>query len=566
MFYFASGDSGFYFSEQLKSLSWLPVLWRDDVNLGVLTLSRMWFDYPFLFSIKALSSIGLSWAVIEKLLWILLLLLSIYSLNRLTRIFLKSFWQKIIASIVFCTNTYILLLFGGGQIGVAAGYAFAPFVLARFIQSTEQIIAETYSWKRTLRESLITGLSLSLLIAFDLRFTYLIVMAAFLYIVTRLLQSKKVLLKVCIKIIAYVFIITGCIAILIHAYWILPIIKTGWGTSELGDQYTGFNILKDLSFADFAHSISLLHPNWPDNLFGRVYFFQPEFLVLPIIAFSSLFFSIGKSDKKYLLYFATLGLFGAFFAKGVKPPFEVFYLLSHKYIPGFVMFRDPTKFYVFTAIAYSMLIPYALGKIVHHVKRFKYIPYIMFLIIWGVLVRQLVAGELKGQFRMKEIPSEYVALKDVLVQDANPYRTLWLPITEKFAYASSIHPAIYASTLFQNAPIDVLTQLIQREDFQQTIGQYGIKYLIVPQDVEQRIFMNDYKYDDTQRQQLITALANAGFKRDDRFSDIAVFINDDYLFEQYPPTNLPVQIFWSTIGLIIGIFVLILCYVLIIIL
>ena len=35
------------------------------------------------------------------------------------------------------------------------------------------------------------------------------------------------------------------------------------------------------------HALSLLHPNWPENLFGKVYFLQPEFLILPILAFSA---------------------------------------------------------------------------------------------------------------------------------------------------------------------------------------------------------------------------------------------------------------------------------------
>ena len=70
MWYFAGGDAGFYFIEQLRQLSWLPVPWRADLGFGVSVLARMWFDYPYILVIKAFSSIGFSWWLIDKMLWI----------------------------------------------------------------------------------------------------------------------------------------------------------------------------------------------------------------------------------------------------------------------------------------------------------------------------------------------------------------------------------------------------------------------------------------------------------------------------------------------------------------
>ncbi len=58
----------------------------------------------------------------------------------------------------------------------------------------------------------------------------------------------------------------------------------------LDNDLTNPGMLHFLSFADFSHTLAFLHPNWPENLFGKVYFLQPEFLLLPVIAFSALFF------------------------------------------------------------------------------------------------------------------------------------------------------------------------------------------------------------------------------------------------------------------------------------
>ena len=83
----------------------------------------------------------------------------------------------------------------------------------------------------------------------------------------------------------------GTIAVLLNLYWVLPLLMLKENTLDaLGSAYTTVGALRFFSFADFSHSLSLLHPNWPENLFGKTYFLQPEFLLLPMLAFSSLLF------------------------------------------------------------------------------------------------------------------------------------------------------------------------------------------------------------------------------------------------------------------------------------
>jgi hypothetical protein len=76
-------------------------------------------------------------------------------------------------------------------------------------------------------------------------------------------------------------------AVALNSFWIVPNILsyTNAYHATVGDISLSF-----FSVAALSNSISLLHPNWPENLFGKVYFLQPEFLVLPMVAFSSLLF------------------------------------------------------------------------------------------------------------------------------------------------------------------------------------------------------------------------------------------------------------------------------------
>ena len=475
MWYFAAGDAGFYFAEQLKKLSWLPVVWRSDLGFGVSYIDRLWFQHPYEVFVKVLSTIGLSWWFIDKLLWATVLILGIFSAYKLASYILGKGKPGILASVVYITNTYILLLFGGGQIGVSLAYAFAPFVVYRIMK---------YS-KSTLKDQMINGLWLSLLVAMDLRIAFLVALATPFW--------------------WYRSLISLAVGASVHLFWILPILFSGGGVPHMAEQYTHPGMLTFLSVADFSHALSLLHPNWPENLFGKVYFLQPEFLVLPLLAFSSLAWAGQKaiSNKQpnrllftvYCPFFAFLSLLGAFFAKGVNPPAGVLFEWMFVHVPGFVMFRDPTKFYLYTAIGYSILIPFTLQKI------HKNVVYVFFVAFWIFTLRGFSIPALY-------VPEEYVQLKDMLAKDTAASRTLWIPQKENFAYFSDVHPVLTASA---GAAIDG-----------------SVKYVIVPVDVNQKIFLNDYKYDPSIREKLLKKLSEKRLLRDDHFRDLAVYVNPEF--------------------------------------
>jgi len=452
--YFASGDLEFFWADKIQSLSWLPNVFRRDLGFGFDTLLSLWLEYPFRLLIKILSTVGLSWFVIEKLLWLAVFAIAVYSSHKLT----KS-W---IAPIIYAANTYIVLLFTGGQLGVAFAYALAPLVLFTFTQ--KNVIGN--------------GLWFALLVACDLRIAYLILGAIMLYYVV---EKKS----------NYVFPLFQSLGVAasVHLYWILPTILASRGTASLGEQFTNPGMLKFLSFADFSHALSLLHPNWPENLFGKIYFLQPEFLVIPIVAFAALLFR----DKK-IRFFALLALIGVFFAKGVNGPFGGVFSWMFTHVPGFVMFRDPTKFYILSAIGYSVLIPFVLKKLN------KPVFYILFAFFWICTLRGI-------HIVTAELPREYRELKNMLSADTVPSRTLWIPQKENFAFYSDTHPIVTATDA---AAIDP-----------------SVKYVIVPIDVAHRIFLNNYAFDPSIRARLVAQLT-AVFPRNTSFSDLAVFENPNF--------------------------------------
>lgn len=245
------------------------------------------------------------------------------------------------------------MVVGGGQMGVAMAYALTPLVLSVFVKMFRA---------PGVKRQAMAGLILTFQTMFDPRISLLTLGAVALYgLINQNLASLK-------RLILPILITLG-----FHSIWLLSMIKAV--QNVLPTTHGESNWISFLSFADFSNAISLLHPNWPENIFGKVYFLRAEFLILPILAFSSLFFTKIKSDKKRIqtniLFFASLALVGAFLAKGSNPPFGGIYPWLFENLPMMKLFRDPTKFYFLVALAYSILISYTLKKIFLKVKMFK---------------------------------------------------------------------------------------------------------------------------------------------------------------------------------------------------
>lgn len=537
MYYFASGDAPFFFTEQIKNLSWLPPVWDAFQGFGQNLVSRLWIDYPFRLIVKLLSYVGLSWFIIDKILWLSVFGLAVYSSYQLGKYILGKGLAAVFTPVIYVVNTYMLLLFSGGQLGVAFAYGFAPLVLLQFIKTID-------TFNAAIRRILVNSLYLALLITFDLRTAYLMLAAVGVYLLLYEFRNKQGHKLPLIAGLGFSLVVS----FLIHAFWILPTILTGVGPGSLGQDFINPGMLKFLSVADFPHALSLLHPNWPENLFGKVYFLQPEFLVVPVLAFWSLFYLKSNSDNRLrIIFFALLALMGAFFAKGVQGPLGGVYTLAFTYIPGFVMFRDPTKFYLFTAIGYSILIPFTL-------ERFKKkILYIVFIIFLAFSVRAVFLGQVTGNFRPMQLPAEYVQLKNLLVADPTPSRTLWIPQQEKFAFSSDTHPILSSGNLFPQASVSAVIALTKDPSFMKTLSGAGVKYVIVPIDVEHRLFIQDYRFDPTERENLIQALTTTSLMRNVSFQGVAVFQNDSFKMQEYEPKVVPKQQSLANIGLIVSV-------------
>lgn len=538
------GDWPFYFKEFIKDHYLLIPSWSTWYGNGLGGMSPLYSLDMFNNLTKSfVYFFGISWVITYKIFWFgLFIFLSMFSSMYFVHTVLQksTLWQKLIGALVFTTNTYILMVVSGGQMGVALAYSVAPLVLGVFIKLINIFDTSDFSSKfkiKTLKLSIIAGCVLAGQVMFDPRIAYITMIAVVLFVLINLQKT----LRGNIYMIIFIFVIPSLVAILLHASWIFPILVTKQSSlNDLGNAYTGSGIVKFLSFSTFSQSISILHPNWPENIFGKVYFMKPEFLFIPLIAYSFFIFS----EKKYIfskviLSLALLGILGSFLGKGANEPFGTLYIWLFKNIPGFLLFRDPTKFYLLTVLSYSILIPLSIYYIC---ERFKsnyypssllktkiqhYLPIFfvcLFVGYWIFLIWPSVSGQLGGTFKKHEVPQEYIVLKDFLMGQSSFSRTLWVPRQQRFTFFSVNHPSIEASTLFNATSSAQIINKLKEKHTRQYLSDLSVKYIIVPYDSLGEFFLTDRKYDKSIPRKIANDLREISWLREiNGFGNISVF-------------------------------------------
>lgn len=367
----SSGDSGYYyasvFSERTHFLSaWMPE--RGD-GLGGIYYPLFWSGFTVAIPLFLFGNILHSWSLIEKLAYYYpFLILGIFSPFILyKKVFPKS--SFIFFSVfIFLTNTYALMVVGGGQLLIGLAYALMPLVILQGIYLANSITKQDTTFGKKILFSALFGGIFSIQVLLDIRIAYVTFFAIILFVL--LTCSYKGMLKI-IMTFFFMFLLPLMIVIFLHAFWIVPTLLSRQDPlQQLGSNYSSANAVTFFSFAKMENSMSLLHPNWPENIFGKVALFDWKFLFLPILAYCSLLFirKKTKEEKQYIIFFSLLALIGTFLAKGAQDPFGGIYIWLFQHVPGFSLFRDPTKWFSLVALSYALLIPYSIEEIYFLIK------------------------------------------------------------------------------------------------------------------------------------------------------------------------------------------------------
>jgi len=525
------------FSEAVRGLSGVPQAWSQllEGGFGGSTLPVLWVDsyYQFVFAVFT-GVFGFPFALVERIFFVFPWCIgSILGSYVLIKHVLKSRVAASIGVLVYVVNTYILMILSGGQVHIAIAYGITPWTWYFWLRVFEQ------SRKRMFfsRPGIAFAFAFNVQVLFDVRIAFVNAFALGLYC-AYIFFSRNTLKRQDKTIIVYPVIFTAVSIILIQSFWLLPLALHR--QNAFGGISSGLKTGGDASFYSFgtlSHSLSLLHPNWPENIFGKVYFFRPEFLLIPLLAFTGLLMVKVRQYKSdsLILFFAGLAVLGSLLSTGMREPLGAIYAWMFRNIPGFSLFRDPTKFYVLTALCYSVLIPFSLIQMWDKIrtgfpalsKVKKHIP-LVFIIAWGALHYQAFSG-LPGFLRAQAIPASYIELKNTLSAEREFFRILWVPERSRYAYASVRHPFVSVYSLFGTAgQTDVLNAFVD-DSADKTVSQAGIKYVVVIDDVFGEFFTKDRSYDPQFYEHTVHVLdSRPWLKRKHTFGKIVVYEVNGY--------------------------------------
>jgi len=394
----------------------------------------------------------------------------------------------IISSFLFTLNTYVLMLVSGGLVIIGIAYALIPLsflFVFNILESTDR------NKKVLIFQILSLGLAFGIQSILDVRVTYMTVIGVGIYLLSLLFINKEYFIA--LKKFIFILVIPLLICGLINSFWIIPALLYGSNPLEqLGDNYTTVESVRFFSFAKFENTISLLHPNWPENIFGKTYFQRPEFLLFSILAFLSLLF-VGKYNKKIILPVVIIGIIGAFLAKGANEPFGQIYIFLFENVPGFVFYRDPTKWYMLIALSFAILIPFTLFELYKKYRKVALFIPVLFVVYFLITIFPALLGNLSGTLQTSEVPEEYAKFEEFMLQQ-KPGRVLWVPSPSRFSYYSEKHPAVYGNKYFNiNKPSEIAgrlnTETIKR------LAEKSVKYIAIPYDNRGEIFLEDRVYD-----------------------------------------------------------------------
>jgi len=455
----SSGDWTYGADAHLRDLWPFPSLW--DVSGGTGSLNILGGPLQPLISLQGLLAyMGIGYAVSERLVWIFpCLLAGSFATYALIVSLYASRVAGVVGALFVAFNFYIVSIMGGGQFTVSSGSLLMPVALWFFYRAME---------RATLPRFVATALVIGVQIMYDLRSTYLTLATLMLFALFRIAAqpSWRMALRGLGRVVAQ-FAVVGVVALLMNLHWLLPGRFAESAAIGLPAGYDAISWVHALSYFRLNDGFAFFHPA-PGSYIG------PEYFLLPLIVLIGLIGLTRRKPTSVDLFLFTLVLVSIFFVKGSNDPGGGIYEWMFRRVPGFSLFRDPSKFFQPLSLAYALLLGRAVATLpnLRDLRLPRVIPpmgtIIAPAVVRGALllvcfvpafnfVLPVAAGNLYGTFAPITVPAEYKTLEGFMAAQPSFFRTLWLFGQTSFTGNSALHPAIGADSVGQQMQAEHIT-------------------------------------------------------------------------------------------------------------
>lgn len=396
-------DSNFLSPSLLKSLPLFPQAWESElggVDLGHNQVVNMWMQPLWVF-ISILGRLGLTYLQLTKGLMVAQIIVGSLGIYFLFKKLGFASWTIPVGAIFYFFNTYFLVNIDGGLIFLSFAYACFPMGVYWALNLSEN--NSTKNW-------IVASLWTLLISFFDIR-------------VVPLLLSIAIIWTVIIKKYRGIFALVsvGLFLVAAHLFWILPALKTGvslpvsYAVNGGGEQFSLFSS---------GHLLFMSQPHWYSNIFGSIQTPRWYFIGIPFLVILALGFA--KATPKYKLL-TGLTLMGLFLVKGSNFPGGQLYLWLYKNFPGFVFFRDPSKFGPLLILGYTGFICLALEAIGQKLPKLKPLLFIGVGVYLVSLIYPIFMSKTTGAFVATPQVASYEQFSKVISNPNEFSRVLWLP-------------------------------------------------------------------------------------------------------------------------------------------
>lgn len=490
---FVSGDFRFYYNETSINFFKLPSIWVEhQIYIPALGAFNLLISFSQLLFIQGvLAKLGLSYEIIERVMYFYpITIIAPISIFLLIKKILKSNTAAIVGSLLYNYNTYALN-YHRDFMNILVADIIAPLGLLLLIYTLE---------KKKYYLSILTGLIIYIISIFEFRIFYIescILILYFLYYL--FIINNNFTLRNLSKYLSYIVVIF-LIPLLFNLYWILPLFVTH---SIANNPIIDRGIINDNpDSTNILFSIAFFHPSWTGS---EMTFFvnknvMPYFWIIPITVFIGLYM---KRKDKNIIFFGFLSIIGILLMKVLDTPFANFYLYLYKYLPGFIAFREPSKFWIILALGYSILIGSFTKKLVSYISTKNILRSVIsiFIVItlcilsFSILYNttSLIDGSFKANFVPVKLDYDALKLKDFLNNDTEFSRVAWINNADiNYSFYSNTHPMIDLKQMTivdwklinnfreNNTNVDyMLLSYLNQPYVNQLLNESSVKYIIV---------------------------------------------------------------------------------------
>jgi hypothetical protein len=460
----------------------VPFAW-NWTGLGSANITASY--YPTYLLQAILAHIELGYPLIERLVFffpaVLCLVLGTYFYVR--HVF-KSHTAGIIAAAIYTLNTYTLITINN-HVNIVSAMALMPLVLLCY----EKLFAT-----RQVRYSIIAGLLLFLISAYDFRILYIFLFVLAPYVVIRGYNKKGIFYIATQYKESFLYATPIFLALLTNMYWVVGIINM----QALTDNELFSRGLFGNAFYSTLHSLTLHHPFWTGS-HVEVFTQQPipyYFFAVPLIAVISL---LTSRQRPLVFFFGIVTLIGILLSKQVDLPFPSLYPFLYEHFPGFNAFREASKFYTLIALGYALVLGGLFAgwtteqrAIVRNVKLTS-----AAVVMSVVMINAIPAmnGNLDFLFQERVPHTDYAVLNDHFNSVNGPTTTLWVPRDSRYAVYTPVLRKVSLTYIERettrkwrtqtpgttdDSPESRLAHTLNTEYFSDLLSGINAHYVIVP--------------------------------------------------------------------------------------